>query len=319
MVENAPTLAPTERLRGETLLLDGAMGTELERRGIDTRLPLWSARALMTSPATVRQIHRDYLAAGADIITTNTFRTTARTLGRAGYPATSAAELTALAVTLAREARDATGSANALIAGSIAPLEDCYSPWLMPDPGIARAEHAAQARQLAAAGVDLILVETMPTITEAVAAATAAAATGMPLVVGFTCRPNAGGGVEILDGSSLAAAVTALQALPVVALLVNCAAPPVIQAGVVALRAATDRTIGAYANLGEAEPVIGWTSASHVAGDTYAQAALGWLAAGATIVGGCCGTTIEHIVAIRRLLDSRRSERPVTKRCEGPA
>src|SRR5512135_2602497 len=85
------------------LLLDGATGTELQRRGVDTTLPLWSARALLQAPAVLHAIHGDYIAAGADIITTNTFRTHRRTLTRAGL-GDRTRELTQLAVRLAREA-----------------------------------------------------------------------------------------------------------------------------------------------------------------------------------------------------------------------
>ncbi len=154
---------------GRVLILDGATGTELDRRGVDTSLPLWSARALIVAPEIVRQVHHDYLAAGADIITTNTFRTHRRTLTRAGVGARTR-ELTQLAVTLAREAIAHSGR-TAYIAGSMSPLEDCYSPALVPSADELRAEHLEMARDLAEAGCDLLLVETMNSIREAVIAA----------------------------------------------------------------------------------------------------------------------------------------------------
>src|SRR5512145_1404926 len=102
---------------GRVLLLDGATGTELQRRGVDTSLPLWSARALLVAPEVLRQIHTDYIAAGADIITTNTFRTHRRTLTRAGLGERTR-ELTQLAVAIARAtARQA--DRKIFIAGSI--------------------------------------------------------------------------------------------------------------------------------------------------------------------------------------------------------
>ncbi|MBM2840689.1 MAG: homocysteine S-methyltransferase [Bacteroidetes bacterium] len=88
-----------------TIILDGAMGTELQRRDVDTGLPLWSANALMVHPEVVLQIHKDYIEAGADIITTNTFRTTRRTFRRANLPDRSL-QFTKSAVALARKARD---------------------------------------------------------------------------------------------------------------------------------------------------------------------------------------------------------------------
>src|SRR5512139_2644302 len=129
----------TRLTTGFALLLDGAAGTELQRRGVDTTLPLWSARALIEAPEVLRAIHKDYLAAGADIITTNTFRTHRRTLTRAGV-GERARELTSLAVQIAR---DAAGRVDRqiFVAGSMAPLEDCYSPQLVPAADELQVEH----------------------------------------------------------------------------------------------------------------------------------------------------------------------------------
>ncbi len=168
-------------------VLDAAMGSDLDRRGLPTTLPLWSAVGLLERPDLVRQIHLENLLAGADIITTDTFRTTARTLRKAGLDPARAAELDALAVRLAVEARAEAGRPEALIAGSIAPLEDCYLPTFETPPEVALAEHRAQAGNLAAAGVDLIMVETMPTAAEAEIALRAAVETGRPATVGFVC------------------------------------------------------------------------------------------------------------------------------------
>src|SRR5512147_1596702 len=108
------------------ILLDGATGTELQRRGVDTSLPLWSARALLDAHEVLYAIHTEYLAANADIITTNTFRTHRRTLTRAGLGERTR-ELTQLAVAIAREAAR-QADRQVFVAGSISPLEDCYSP-----------------------------------------------------------------------------------------------------------------------------------------------------------------------------------------------
>src|SRR6266851_5645740 len=93
--------------RARPILLDGATGTELNRRGVDTELPLWSARALLDAPAALSQIHADYVRAGAEVLTADTFRTHRRSLARGGHAyAERAAELTRLAVGLARAAAD---------------------------------------------------------------------------------------------------------------------------------------------------------------------------------------------------------------------
>ncbi|MCX7939906.1 MAG: homocysteine S-methyltransferase family protein, partial [Thermoflexales bacterium] len=187
------------------VLLDGAMGTELERRGVDTALPLWSAAALDTAPQVVQQIHLDHIRAGAQVITANTFRTNLRALQKAGL-AHRMRELTFRAVALARAAIAESGNAQVRLAGSIAPVEDCYSPELVPTEEELQTEHALLARYLAEAGVDLLLIETQNTIREAVAAARAAASTGKPFWVSFVLDNQN----RLLSGESLSDAVRAV-------------------------------------------------------------------------------------------------------------
>ena len=283
-------------------ILDGAMGTELARRGIDTGLPLWSANALLSAPQSVYQIHRDYLLAGAQVITTDTFRTNTRTLLRAGlYPRMQ--ELVHVAVALARQAvnetTQETGRARATIAGSLAPVEDCYSPWLTPaDEEVLFAEHTELAGHLQRAGCDVLLVETMNTVREAAMAARAAASTGLPVWVSFMLGPDN----RLLSGEGLEEALRAVMAYGPQAVLVNCL--PVAQVGsaLQALRRALPPGVrmGAYANAGHVEEA-GWSMAHGVSPEAYAQAVLGWRQLGAQIIGGCCGTTPDHIAAVWRL------------------
>src|SRR5262249_42471529 len=141
------------------------------------------------APDKVREIHEEYAQAGADVLTANTFRTTPRALAKAGRKAGDADELTTLAVEAAREARRAVAAGREIwIAGSMAPLEDCYRSDLAPDPEVAEQEHKEQAFRLMRAGADVILIETMNTIAEAVAAVRGALATGLPVLVSFLPR-----------------------------------------------------------------------------------------------------------------------------------
>ena len=144
------------------------MGTQLEQHGARTSLPLWSAWALLDSPELVLAIHQAEAAAGAEILTANTFRTHRRTLAREGLEARSA-ELTRTAVALAREAARGAGRPT-FVAGSLSPLEDCYRPDLTPEGEALEREHAMQAESLAAGGVDGILIETQNTVREMAAA-----------------------------------------------------------------------------------------------------------------------------------------------------
>jgi len=273
------------------------MGTELQRRGGDTGLPLWSAQPLVTRPDLVLQIHRDYLAAGADIITTNSFRTTRRTFRRAGMPDRSG-ELTTVAVRLAREARSAFPGRNALVAGSIAPLEDCYRPDLVPPTDELREEHRELAHRLVDAGVDFLLLETMNTLREAAAAAEAAAQTGCEVVVSFICNRVG----NLLSGESLAEAVRTVDAFNPRAFSVNCVSPRFMGTAIARLQAATSRPFAVYGNVGLPEDRQGWEFTYDILAEQYARYALEWLKSGASIVGGCCGTTPEYIGFIHELL-----------------
>ena len=298
---------------GRPLLLDGATGTELQRCGVDTGLPLWSARALIEAPQVLQAIHADYIHAGADIITTNTFRTQRRTLERAGI-GSRARELTQLAVQLARSAAQLVDR-KILIAGSISPLEDCYAPELVPPNGALWIEHAETAHDLAQAGCDLLLVETMNTIREAVVATEAAVSTGLPVCVSFVVGPGGrppdqiaasiDAEVTLLSGESIAAVVRAVCPLGPVVILINCVPLAVIDRAFDQLRAADAGLLGLYANVGHADDQIGWILTDDVGPETYALHAQQWLQRGAAIAGGCCGTTPEHIAAIRDLISTR--------------
>lgn len=280
---------------GPPLLLDGALGTELERRGVVSTLPLWSTHALLVAPACVREIHAEYARAGAEILTANTFRTQQRTLARAGL-ADRAGDLTRLAIALAREGADAAG-ADVLVAGSMAPLEDCFRPDLVPPDAELAREHREHAEALAEAGADLLLCETQQTVREARAAAEAARGTGLPFFVSFLCDDRA----RLLSGEPLAGALDAVRDTRPLAVLVNCL--PVAAAGR-SLRtlASSGLPYGAYPNLGvPAEPGgTGWRAEGDP--ETFARALGAFAEAGARVLGGCCGTGPAHLAALAAVL-----------------
>jgi S-methylmethionine-dependent homocysteine/selenocysteine methylase len=284
-----------ERFRsGPAVLLDAAMGTELQRRGADTRLPLWSARALVESPELVSAIHKEEIAAGAEVLTANTFRTHRRTLAKAGLGGRSR-ELTALAVGLAREAAEGAGR-EVFVAGSLSPLEDCYRPDLVPEDEALETEHRDQAESLAAAGVDAILLETHNTVRELVAAARAAKATGLPFVASMVTD----GTGRLPSGETIGDAARGLLPLGPDAISINCVPARHLAADVEHLAAAAPGVpLGAYGNLGLPEDESGWTFADELSPQAYAAEARRWLAIGTRLVGGCCGTTPAHTAALR--------------------
>ena len=275
-------------------LLDGATGTELERRGVASALPLWSAHALLAAPDVVRDIHRDYARAAADALTANTFRTQARALAHVGLDA-RASELTALAVRLAREGARAGGREDALVLGSAPPLEDCYRPDRVPDDASLAREHAAHARNLVRAGTDAILIETMNSAREAEAALRAAREAGAQALVSFVCAS----GARLLSGETLAAAIERVAPLAPLAVGVNCAPWTELAACLPTLRAA-GLPFFAYGNLGA--PLACGRRTHEASPREVAAHAASWVAAGAAAIGGCCGTTPAHVAALARLL-----------------
>ena len=149
------------------------------------------------------------------------------------------------------------------------------------------------------------MVETMPTVAEAEIALRAAVETGRPATVGFVCAmPDRGEPVRLLSGETLDDAVARVSPLGPAAIFVNCAAPPVITAALRELRELTTLPIGAYANVGHVDDERGWSPDGGITGERYAEHAAEWIALGARVVGGCCGTHPAHTAALRRLIDT---------------
>jgi S-methylmethionine-dependent homocysteine/selenocysteine methylase len=284
---NGPSSLASRLAARELLVLDGALGTELERRGSPSELPLWSARALTLAPELVATIHRDYLEAGADVLTANTFRTQQRTLDSVGA---RAPDLTHTAVEIARRIAD-SADREIFVVGSAPPLEDCFRPDLVPSDRALTREHAAHAEQLAAAGVDGILIETMNCSREALAALRAARTTGLPALVSFVCWT----GAQLLSGESLQSALEVVATEGPDAVLVNCLPPSNVSACLAVLRGLS-RPFGLYPNLGAPTAAGGHSEPLDPA--ELAELAASWRKTGASILGGCCGTTPAHTHAM---------------------
>ena len=281
------------------LILDGATGTELNRRGVDTGLPLWSANALMNDrdAKILQQIHEDYLRAGADIITTNTFRTHRRALAPSGN-ADRALELTRRAVDTARAAiANVKSDLPKFVAGSVSTLEDCYRPDLVPPDDELRAEHFERIHHLVECGVDLVLIETINTIREAVIMARLAIDTGVPVVVSFVCDREG----RILSGETLTQAANQLLPLGISAIGVNCGPTPNFAKPLAELEIACgkDFPLIAYGNIGDVDEKVGWVNTDSANPKAYCEHAVHWHV---KIVGGCCGTTPEHIRQLKLAL-----------------
>jgi S-methylmethionine-dependent homocysteine/selenocysteine methylase len=184
------------------------------------------------------------------------------------------------------------------IAGAMTTLEWCFRPDLAPNAGQAETEYRELAQAFADAGCDLLLVETVNSVADAVAAASAANDVGIPYWMAFV--PDQSG--KLFSGETLAEACAALDALAPDAVLVNCAPPPDITAGLAQLAPAWSGASGAYAHIGRFNPPE-WLFTDEYPPGRYLEVARDWRDQGASIVGGCCGTTPEHIALLASKLD----------------
>nr|VFK37655.1 MAG: homocysteine S-methyltransferase [Candidatus Kentron sp. SD]VFK41318.1 MAG: homocysteine S-methyltransferase [Candidatus Kentron sp. SD]VFK79592.1 MAG: homocysteine S-methyltransferase [Candidatus Kentron sp. SD] len=297
-----------------TVLLDGGMGRELRFRGIEVSNTIWSANALLVAPEVVRRIHLDYILAGADIITTNTYGLVRAYLAMEGIEHRFA-DLNEFACALALEAREIAGRQGMnrpiSIAGSLPPLRGSYRPDLVGEFKEIYPLYREQA-DLLAPHVDLLLCETMSSAREARAAARAACRTGKPVWVSWTLHEDRSGNLR--SGEPLSDAFAAIADLPISGVLSNCCAPESITNAMPRLVETGVEYIGGYANTVRPIPRH-WELNGNKKTDgvfelrqdldpkSYAGHAATWLKEGATVVGGCCGTGPAHIAELRSLIN----------------
>lgn len=294
-------------------MLDGALGTELVRRGVR-----WRKHGLVTDAPTVEQLHEEYLAAGADVLRTNTFQLNPRIylnvfrnrphMRHIGAPGLEdlTPKLIRTSVRLARQACERTGRiADVAIAGVLSPLEHCFRPDLAPSADQARSEHEELAQVFAEEQVDLLLLESMNTIHEAKAALAAGRAVGLPVWVSFVLGPEG----DLLSREPLEKAVAEMEKDGADAILVNCAPPQDITRALGKIRNCSSLPFGGFAHIGRFSPPS-WKfeffpqfiETEMWPPDRYAGEVRRWRDQGATILGGCCGTAPEHIAALRSVI-----------------
>ena len=277
-----------------TLLVDGGTGSELRRRGMALDAAAWSGLASLTHYELLRTIHADYIAAGADVVTTNTFATTRFVLAATGHDA-EFATINARAVAAAREAREARGREVA-IAGSISCLPPRFDVHAYPHERAESAAYFELAETLAEAGVDCLALEMMQETRHAPLACEAARRTGLPFWIGVSCRSGAGGALVGFD-FPLVALTTCLDALlPFGPAAVAVMHTPIatIEPALHTIRARWAGIMGAYPEIGDGDPATPLS----VSPIDFARDAETWRTAGARILGGCCGTTPDHVRAL---------------------
>jgi homocysteine S-methyltransferase len=292
------------------LVIDGALATELERRGCDLRDELWSAKILMEQPEIIKQVHLDYFKAGADCAITASYQATIEGFARRGLKESEAIALIRKSVELATEARDEfwaessnrTGRPKPFVAASLGP----YGAFLADGSeyrgnyGLTEKElmdfHRPRLRALIEAGADMLACETIPSLVEAQAIANLLKEfPDMSAWVSFSARDER----HISEGQAFADCVKQLESTPqIIAIGVNCTSPEYIPSLIRAANTATQKPVLVYPNSGETydasqndwngEPVL----------DSFGEQAREWYDAGARLIGGCCRTTPEDIRVI---------------------
>lgn len=280
-------------------LLDGGMGQELIHRAGDRPTPLWSTQVMIDHPGLVAEVHRDFTAAGATVATTNTYA-----IHRDRFVGT---DVDGQFLTLMDRALSEAAASNApCVAGAIGPLVASYRPDLHPDAATAIPLYAEVA-DLLAPSCDLLICETVASLDHARSVLAGATTTGKPVWLSIT--------VDDTDGTKLRSGEAVADILPIAAgkaeaILVNCSAPEVIPAALEILSKGT-LPYGAYANgfqritdeFLQSRPTVSDLQTRHdFTPEAYADHVMGWIDAGATIVGGCCEVSPSHIAEIARRL-----------------
>jgi len=281
-------------------LLDGGMGQELVARSGDEPTPLWATRVMLDHPGMVRDIHTDYFAAGATIATTNTYAIHHDRLARFGLDAMfHALHLRALA-----EAHEAAANfPGTRIAGSLGPLNASYRPDLT-EPVAEAAPKFAEIARILGPHVDMILIETSASIEASEGAVIGAQAAGKPVWLSVSVDDH--DGTKLRSGEPVADLARLLKH-PVASVLANCSVPESMAAALATLKT-LGKPFGAYANgfthisgnfLKDAPTVKELTHRHDLTPEKYADFALGWVAQGATLIGGCCEVGPAHIRHLR--------------------
>lgn len=301
---------------GDIRILDGGMSRELQRLGAQLKQPEWSALALIDAPDIVRQVHAEFIEAGADVVTTNSYALVPFHIGEERFRS-EGASLIALSGKLAREAADASGR-KVTVAGGLPPIFGSYEPQNF-DPARVQDYLKVLVENLAP-HVDVWLGETLSLIAEGDAVREAVTETGKPFWVSFTLNDDAaqvdGGEPQLRSGETVRAAAEWAAGSGAAALLFNCSKPEVMKAAVeTAASVFKDKgvsiEIGVYANAFEGEQ--GDSAANEglhgtradLTDDAYSRFACEWADAGATMIGGCCGIGAAHIHTVAGALRAR--------------
>mgnify|MGYP001823558807 FL=1 len=296
-------------LPDDLILLDGGMGQELINRKASGQGVLWSARALFDCPDAVVAVHEDYIRAGADVITTNSYACIRNNFEPEGL-ADRLGEMNRLSAELAQRARDACGK-PVLVAGSMGPQRGSYRPDLVGTYEETEALYREQAEYLGP-HVDFFICETLSCRRESRAAVAAALSIGKPVWLSWSIDDS--GAANLRSGEALVDAWQDIKDSGLNAVLLNCSPPEAIGKALPQLIEVSDLPVGAYANAFTPIPEK-WDfhgdasippSRTDVTPEAYSRHAVGWVEAGARIIGGCCEVGPAHIAELNCRLRKNR-------------
>jgi S-methylmethionine-dependent homocysteine/selenocysteine methylase len=281
---------------GDRILIDGATGTEIERRGVPMVDNAWNGAGALTHPDIVRQVHEDYIRYGAQVVISNTFSTSRHVLQDAGL-AEHFELLNRRGVELARAARTNMQTPHVLVAGGIT-----YGSFTGKHPPYhqLQANIEEQAAIMAAAGADLIMLEMMADVARTLIVLAAAQKSGLPVWVGFSCRLDEQGVVRLLDGQTLVEGIEAIKDKDVPLVSIMHTEVEYIDACLDVLQANWSGLIGVYAHSGSFV-APNWVFNDIISPEDYASAAAPWLKRGVQVIGGCCGIGVEHIQLLENI------------------
>ncbi len=307
-----------EKIRdGGVVVLDGATGTELQHRGAPMDRAAWCAAATLSHPGLLRQLHEDYIRAGADILTANTFASSRRMLTPAGL-GDAVTEINTKAIHIAREARDrAAPDRPVVVAGSLSTMQPILPGTGNSDPdfqatdGEAKATYGELADLLTEAGAELILMEMMCDLEQAGHAMEAALATGLPVWVGFSVRAAGDGRVTMhgRDDLDFADVIDPIMRIGGSVAGVMHSYSEETTAALDVLFRHWSGPVSTYPESGYFE-MPDWRFVDIVAPEVFAEQTRRWVESGVQIVGGCCGIGPEHIEAMVAHLPPHAGTRP---------
>ncbi len=284
---------------GECILIDGATGTEVERRGVPQLANAWNGGGALSHPEIVKQIHKDYIDLGAEIVISNTFATTKHALTDANQE-NNFEVLNRRGVELAVQAKEELKNDKVLVAGGIS-----YWTWTGNKPSLEELKLSVteQAQIMRDAGADFIMLEMMIDIEQMITTIEAAQSSGLPLWIGLTCEPNISNEMCLRDGDKLENVINVIKSYNPDVINIMHTEVEFVDRCLDILQSQWKGLTGVYAHSGKSENGE-WTFNNVISAQEYCEYSAKWKHQGVSFIGGCCGVHTEHIDLMNKKLFS---------------